>query len=409
MPKFKYTALSLDGVKRSGIAEADSRAALVGVLEDENLVLLSATKSSDRSGRKSSNKSNVVRGKKIKLDALVLFTRQFATMFRVGVPLLRILYILKDQIENPGLRSVVSAIAKDVESGSSLADAFAKHPKVFPPIYCNMLAAGESSGNIDEVMEKLCQSMEYENEVKNLIKGALQYPIIVLCALVVAFAVLMGFVVPAFLPLFDQLGGELPAVTKVCVFISSMFTTYWPYILGVVVLLTTAFILFKRTENGRLVIARIILKIPLVGKLMNYSFMARFGSLLAILQSSGILIVQALQIISDCVNNAAIQDEIGQLSVDVESGKSLASSLKESRYFPPIMQSMIAIGETSGNLEEMMTESSRHFEMEVHHAVKKLTGALGPILIVCMAVAVGFFAMAIYLPIWNMTELQMDQ
>jgi type IV pilus assembly protein PilC len=152
-----------------------------------------------------------------------------------------------------------------------------------------------------------------------------------------------------------------------------------------------------------------VLKIPLVGKLMIYSFMARFASLLGILQASGILIVDALRIVSECINNNAIRKEIGQVVVDVEAGKSIAAALQKSFCFPKIMQSMISIGEVSGKLEEMMIEASHHFEIEVKHAVKRLTGALGPILIVSMAIAVGFFAMAIYLPIWKMTELQMNQ
>ena len=408
MPKFKYTALNLNGVKVSGLEEASTKAALVGVLEGQSLILLSASKAADRAG-KEEKLSFLNRGKKIPLDALVLFTRQFSTMFRVGVPLLRILHILKDQEENPRLRGIISSVAKDVESGASLADAFSKHPKVFSPLYCSMLAAGEVSGNVSVILDKLCHSMEYESEVKSLIKGALQYPIIVFCALIVAFGVLMGFVVPAFLPLFDQLGGELPPVTQVCVVLSALLTDYWYILLGVAIALVALFYTTNRTEHGKLVIASLVLKIPLVGKLMIFSFMARFGSLLGILQASGILIVDGLRIVGNCISNAAIRKDIGMVVVDVEAGKSIAASLQGSPYFPKIMQSMISIGEVSGNLEEMMTEASHHFEMEVHHAVKRLTGALGPILIVTMAVAVGFFAMAIYLPIWEMTELQMDQ
>jgi type II secretory pathway component PulF len=406
MPRFKYTALNLEGVKVTGIEECASRGSLTAQLEDKCLLLIKAREAGQRTAEKRE------RGRfasKIPVDDLILFTRQFATMFRVGVPLLRILYILKDQVENAGLQMVVAKIAKDVEAGSSLADAFRKHPRLFPSIYCSMLAAGETSGNIAEVMEKLCESMEYEAEVKNLIKGALQYPIIVLIALVIAFAVLMGFVIPAFIPLFDQLGGELPPLTQVCIAISALFTDYWPILLGLVLSAITAIVVARRHEQGRLALAKFVLNIPLVGPLMTYSFMARFGSLFAILQSSGILIVDALHIVCECINNRAIQEEITRCSYDVEAGKSIASSLHSARYFPKIMQSMIAIGEASGNLEEMMNEATRHFEVEVHHAVKRLTGALGPILIVNMAIAVGFFAMAIYLPIWEMTELQMQQ
>lgn len=404
MATFKYTALKQDGTKVNGTEVAADKAALVGVLELKSLLLLSSAKVVDRSQKKGARHE-----KKIKLDELILFTRQFATMFRVGMPLLRSLHLLKDQVESSSLRRVVAAIAADVEAGEAMARAFGKHPKVFPPIYCSMLAAGEASGNVSIVMEKLCQSMEYESEVKSQIKGALQYPIIVLIALSGAFAALMGFVVPSFLPLFDQLGGELPPVTQVCVALSSLFTDYWYLLVGGAVAITGAFMYANRTEKGKLAISRAIIRIPLVGKLMVFSFMARFGSLLSILQASGILIVDSLKIIAECIDNAAIRQEITRVGVDVENGKSIAASLETSLCFPQIMQSMIAIGEASGNLEEMMSESSRHFEVEINHAVKSLTGAIGPILIVFMAIAVGFFAMAIYLPIWKITEMQMAQ
>lgn len=408
MPKFKYIALQLDGTKITGQQEAVSKAELVGILEDQGHMLLSARKLADRSGS-GEPRHFFNRGKKVSTEELVLFTRQFGTMFKVGVPLLRILYVLKDQVDNPSLKSVVSSIAKDVESGSSLADSFAKHPKVFAPVYCSMLAAGEASGKVDVVMDKLCQSMEYENEVKNLVKGAMQYPTIVLIGLVLAFVVLMSFLVPAFVPLFDQLGGDLPPLTKVCIAISALFTDYWYVLITVVAAVIAAFVFTNRTPKGHLALSKMVLRIPLVGKLMIFSFMARFGSLFGILQASGILIIDALRIVGQCIDNAALQEEIRQLRVDVESGESIADSLQNSPFFPKIMQSMIAIGEVSGNLEEMLNEASRHFEFEVHHAVKRLTGALGPILIVIMAIAVGFFAMAIYLPIWQLTEMQMAQ
>jgi type IV pilus assembly protein PilC len=402
MPKFKYTALRQDGSQARGAEEWASKAELERSLKDQGLLLLTAAKIS---GTKTKRKSS----QKVPLDSLILFTRQFATMFRVGMPLLRSLHLLAGQVDNPHLREVVSLIAKDLEDGMALADAFARHPKVFPAIYCNMLAAGEASGNVSVIMEKLCQSMEYESEVKGLVKNALQYPIIVFCALIIAFAVLMGFVVPAFLPLFDQLGGELPLLTKVCVGISTLFTDYWYLLLGGVLALVGVLYALNRTDEGRLILSRAVLRIPLIGPLIIYSFMARFGSMLSILQASGILIVDALRIVGDCIHSRAIRKEIEEVCIDVAAGKSIAMSLEHSMYFPKIMQSMISVGEASGSLDEMMSESARHFELEVRHAVKRLTGALGPILIVCMAVAVGFFAMAIYLPIWEMTELQMAQ
>jgi type IV pilus assembly protein PilC len=391
-----------------GIQDAESKSDLIGILEGKDLVLLSAKKTAEKKVRHK-QKPLLPGRQKISLDVIVLFTRQFGTMCRVGVPVLRALHIMMEQAELPRVKRIISAIADDVEGGDSLTEAFARHPAMFSPIYCSMLAAGEATGNIPEVMESLCQSMEYETEVKNLIKGALQYPMIVLIALIIAFAVLMGFVVPAFIPLFDQLGGELPPLTKVCVFISKFFTDYWYILIGFIIAVFAAFFITNRTESGKLAIARTVLKIPLVGKLMVYSYMARFGSLLSILQSSGILISEALNITADCIKNSAIKHEIAQMHEDVHNGISLTDSLKKTDYFPGIMQSMVSIGEVSGNLEEMMKESSRHFEMEVRHAVKKLTGALGPILIVGMAVAVGFFAMAIYLPIWDMSQLQMNQ
>jgi type II secretory pathway component PulF len=404
---FKYTSLNSSGQTTKSRIEAPNRNAAEETIESRNEMVLSIHPQA-RSFGEAWNEL-VASYSKVRLEDLVMFTRQLATMFRMGIPLLRSLDILKQQTEHPALRKAISEIYEDIESGTSLCNAFRKHPKVFPAIYCSMLAAGELSGNISDILNRLGDVLSHEAKIKKSVRSAVQYPIVVLVALSVAFVVLLTFVIPKFVPIFESAGAALPLPTRICIQISELLRGYGVQLLvGLVVAAGGAGFYFKQ-ESGRLVLDRWLMQIPLVGKLLIRASMARFASLFSMMQHSGVLVLDIIRILQRCMGNMALEAELVQLETKLEEGAGISGPLNEARYFTKMMVNIVAVGEESGNLDEMLDEVSRHYDSEVEYAVKKLIGAMGSILTIILAVAVGFFAMAVYLPMWNMTEIQMNQ
>ena len=404
---FKYTSLNSSGQTTKSRIEAFDRAAAEEAIESRNEMLLSIHAQPKSLGELWNGL--VASYAKVRLEELVMFTRQLATMFRVGIPLLRSLEILKQQTEHPALRKAVIMINEDIENGTSLTNAFRKHPRVFPAIYCSMLAAGEMSGNISDILNRLGNVLSHEAKIKKAIRGAVQYPIIVLVSLGVAFVVLLTFVIPKFVPIFESAGASLPLPTRLCIKISDLMCGYGPQLLVGLMVVGMALGLFFRKDSGRLILDRWLMQLPLVGNLMIRASMARFASLFSMMQHSGVLVIDIIRIMQQCMGNMALEAELVKVETKLEEGAGISGPLHEARYFTKMMVNMVAVGEESGNLEEMLDEVAKHYDEEVEFAVKKLIGAMGSILTIILAVAVGFFAMAVYLPMWNMTELQMDQ
>jgi type II secretory pathway component PulF len=404
---FKYKSLNSSGQTTNGRIEAPTRIAAEAVLESRNEMVLSIHPQA-RNIREAWVEF-IASYTKVRLEDLVMFTRQLATMFRMGIPLLRSLDILKQQTEHPALRKAISEIYTDIENGSSLCNAFRKHPKVFPAIYCSMLAAGELCGNVSDILNRLGDVLSHEAKIKKSIRGAVQYPIVVLVALSVAFVVLLTFVIPKFVPIFESAGAALPLPTIICIKISDLLRGYGGQLLAGLVGVAVAAVFFFKRDAGRLMLDRWLLQLPLVGKLLVRSSMARFASLFSMMQYSGVLVLDIVRILQQCMGNVAMQAELVKLETKLQEGSGISGPLNEARYFTKMMVNMVAVGEESGNLDEMLDEVSKHYDEEVEYAVKKLIGGMGSILTVVLAVAVGFFAMAVYLPMWNMTEIQMDQ
>ncbi len=404
--QFRYKALNSSGKTIAGQIEAATQEAACERLEARNEIVLSIRPVA-RSLRESFVQFQSARAK-VKPEELVLFSRQFATMFRVGVPLLRSLDILRDQTEHPALRKAVNQICADIERGCSLAEAFRQHPKIFPGIYCSMLAAGELSGNVAEILNRLGEVITHEAEIKKSVRSSLQYPIIVLVALVAAFVVMLTFVVPQFMPIFEGAGVQLPLPTLICVKASELMRLHGLYVLGGLAVVWGLAAAYFRREVGRLKLDRWLLQAPLVGPLLTRSCMARFANLFSMLQYSGVHAIDIIRILQSCMGNLALKEELVALEGKVEGGAGIAKSLTCSHHFPTMLINMVAIGEESGRLDEMLAETARHYDVEVKFAVKKMLGAIGPILAVAMAVGVGFLAFAIYLPMWDMVQLQMN-
>jgi type IV pilus assembly protein PilC len=341
----------------------------------------------------------------VSMQELILFTKQFRTMFLAGVPIMRLLEVLEVQVINPKLKRIVTEITQDVREGSPLSDSLAKHPKTFNTLYRSMIKAGEASGTIPEVLQRLIYILEHEHKIRSDIKSALQYPIIVVAALGIAFFVLLNYVIPRFVGIFARVGVELPWPTKVSLFLHHLLTDYWLFSLALLITLIAGTSYYLKTEQGRFVRDALFLRVPLLGPLFMKAAMSRFASIFSILQASGVPVMNSLQILSGTIGNTAIAREFDKVRDRVEEGRGISGPLSTARYFTPMVIQMVAIGEESGQLDEMLQAVSVHYDDEVAFAVKRLSDAIGPILVVGLAFVVGFFALAVFLPMWDLTKI----
>jgi type IV pilus assembly protein PilC len=404
MPTYAYRALNETGTAVSGEIDADSPESAGGLLSARGLVPTRIVEQSRVSARFNWNQLKA-RLTPIKAPELILFTKQLKTMIRSGVPILKLLEVLEHQTENANLRMVIGTITQDIREGSSLYDAFRRHPQAFSPLYCSMVNAGEASGALPEILERLTYITEHDYKVKSDIKSALQYPMIVLTFLIIAFFILLTFVIPKFISIFLRAGIDLPLPTKVCILLYHIISDYWIYLLLGAGSLVIFLYYYLRTEQGKFLLHSAIMRIPIFGSLFLKAAMSRFSSIFGILQSSGVAVLDAMKIMHGTIGNAAIAREMDQINERLEQGRGIAGPLRMSRYFPPMVINMVAIGEESGNLDEMLNEISKHYDDELEYSMKKLSDAVGPILTIGLAAVVGFFALAIFLPMWDLTKM----
>ncbi len=404
MPKFSYKAINENGTSVSGVLEAKSAEAASSNLYARGFIPSKITK--EREGA-SSGVGGFFSGKltKIKARELILFTKQFRTMIRAGVPMLNLLQILESQTENAKMKHVLGVMLRDISEGISLYDAFRKHPQAFSQLYCSMVQAGEASGALPEVLDRLIYIIEHEHKIKSDIKSAFQYPIFVIIFLVIAFFVLLTFVIPKFARIFTKAGIELPLPTQVCLFLYQMLANYWHVMLLGGVGGALALNYYLRTEQGRYVRDLCIMKLPVIGPLFVKAAMSRFASIFAIFQSSGVAVLDSMRILSKTIGNAAISREFDYIRDRIQQGSSISAPLKSAKYFTPMVVNMVAIGEESEKLDEMLIEVAEHYDSEVEYAMHSLSEAIGPMLTVGLAGVVGFFALAIFLPMWDLTKL----
>lgn len=268
-----------------------------------------------------------------------------------------------------------------------------------------MIRAGETSGALPEVMDRLIYIMEHEHKIRTDIRTALQYPIFVMTFLGVAFFVLLTYVIPKFANIFERSGLTLPLLTRICIQAYRLLTTYGPILLVAAVVGGAALVYYLKTDEGRMFKDKLLLKLPLLGTLFTKAAMSRFASIFSILQSSGVAVLDSMRILQETINNRAIALEFDRLAERLEEGRGIAGPLRQSQYFTPIVINMTAIGEESGKLEEMLIDIAAHYDWELEYAVKRFNDALGPILIIGMAAVIGFFALAIYMPMWDLSRV----
>ncbi len=404
MSTFRYKAIDGTGKTVTGVVDANSQDHANDLLSARGLSPVSM--SEEAAGARSQFLESLSRSfNRVHPEELILTTKQLSTMLKAGIPVLRAMDILESQSENPRLRDICRSISMDIRAGSTLSRALRRHPDVFSPLYCSMVLAGETSGALPQILQRLIYILSHEYKVKSDVRSVLQYPIIVLVTLVVAFVVMITMVIPRFAVIYRRVQMDLPMPTRVCLYLSKLFNEQWPVLVGALVVLVILALLALHTRRGRYLWDRAKLRIPLVGPLLQKAALSRFASIFSILQSSGVGILDSIKILSGTIGNTAIGRELEGLQTMLEQGHGVARPLMAAHYFTPMLVNMVAVGEEAGNLDEMLHEVSVHYDAEVEYATRRLTTAMGPILIVTLSAMVGFFALAVYMPMWDLAKL----
>ncbi|HZI26562.1 MAG TPA: type II secretion system F family protein [Gemmatimonadaceae bacterium] len=392
MPAFTYTARTAAGELRTATVEAATAQDVVAQLRRQRMTVVKVDENA---------KPKKIKGS-IKMRDIVIFTRQFSTMINAGLPLVQALDILAKQTENKVLAAATRDIVFDVESGHTVADALSKHPKAFSELYVNMVAAGEAGGILDTILMRLATFMEKNDALIRKVKGAMIYPAVIMSVAVIAIAVLLIFVIPVFETMFAGVGLALPLPTRIVIGASDFLRTYW-WAVGATI--GAGVWLGKRyyaTNGGKLAIDRALLRFPVLGDVLRKSAVSRFTRTLGTLISSGVSILDGLEITAKTAGNRVIQDAIMQSRASIAGGDTIAAPLQKSAVFPPMVISMIAVGEQTGGLDEMLSKIADFYDEEVDAAVSGLLSLLEPIMIVFLGVIVGGMVVAMYLPIFDM-------
>ena len=394
MATFTYTARAFNGDLRTATIDASSRDDVIAQLRKQRLSVVKIDQDATK---------KIGRGS-IKTRDVVIFTRQFSTMINSGLPLVQALTILAEQTDNKALAEVTKKVVFDVESGNTVADALSKHPRAFTNLYVNMVAAGEAGGILDTILMRLATFLEKNDALVRKVKGAMIYPTVIMSVAGIAVVVLLIFVIPVFAGMFASGGMALPLPTRIVIGASGFLKAYW-WVIGALGI--SGGYMGKKyyaTSNGKLVIDRLLLKVPVLGDVLRKSAVSRFTRTLGTLISSGVSILEGLEITAKTAGNRVIQDAIMQSRSSIAGGDTIAQPLQKSKVFPPMVISMIAVGEQTGGLDEMLSKIADFYDEEVDAAVSNLLSLLEPIMIVFLGVVVGGMVVAMYLPIFDMVN-----
>lgn len=406
MPTFEYKARNRGGGLVSGNMDAPSADIVGQQLSKMGHFPIFIKSTDDLQGAAREKKVDIFeKYQKVKAQDMVLFTRQMATLFNAGLPILSILIALEEQIETPKFRKVIAAVRSDIQGGLSLSEAMGKHPDVFSELYVSMIEAGEAGGVMDIILKRLADLMEktVENDAK--VKAATRYPKMVIMAMTLAITILMWKVVPVFVKMFSNAKIELPLATKILIAVNTAFFDYWHITLAVFILIYIAFRKYTADGKGRYNWHSLCLKFPVMGTLELKSSMAKFTRVFGTLQMGGVPILDILTVSAKVVENDVIAKVVNELKKSVQEGSGIAVPLKRSGLVPPLVIQMVAAGEESGALDEMLIKVADYYDEEVDRTVKNLSSLIEPILLVFMAGIVLFLALAIFLPMWDMTKM----
>lgn len=400
MPKFNFTAIK-DGKSITGVAEAASKEALRATLlkQDAKPVLIKLE------GGKFLSK--FFRSKKVKLKDLVVFTRQLSTMVTAGVPLTRALSTMQNQADNKYFREVIGNITKDVEGGMSLADSFEKYPNIFSDIYVNMVRAGEAGGILDDILKRLAAQVEQESSMRKKIKSAMTYPIVILTITIIAFFGIMIFIIPKISKILHDLAGpdvKLPIYTQVLLSLSNFMQNYFIILIVAFVVMFFLTRRYIKTPKGKYKYHALLLRIPVVNVIIIKVAIARFSRTFASLMSAGVAVLDALEVTGGAIGNKVIEEELKKAAVEVKNGKPLSQPLSKSKYFPPIVSQMLAVGEETGQIDTVLIKVADFYEEEVSALIDGLSSIIEPLMIIILGTIVGLIAASVMGPIASISK-----
>jgi type II secretory pathway component PulF len=398
MPSFRYKARKPSGELITETIEAESPVAVAKRLTASGIIPISIDAQSD-GGEARPLFERVTR------TDVIMFTRQLLTLYKAGLPFLSSLDAIARQTSNPALRRVIADIRTAVEGGATLSKALARHPKVFPEMYVATVLAGETGGVLDQVMERLVILLEGEKETRQTIRAAIRYPLTVIGAMAAAFVVIITFVIPRFAVLFSKMGQNLPLPTRVLIGLNDLRQDYWHAGLGLAAALIAGAVWYVRTPQGRLRWDKLALKFPLVGSIIMKASMARLAHMFGTLSQSGLPILKELQVISRTLGNRRISQQIDAIREAVREGSNLATAVDTRTDFPPLVKHMMAVGEKTGAMYEMMEAVGEHYDRETRVAISRLTQAIEPLITVVLGVGLLFMALAVFLPMWDMMSV----
>jgi type IV pilus assembly protein PilC len=401
MTTFAYKAIDQRGIQSAGRIDGDSKVAVAATLRNQGFIVLDLNEVRQGLGQ-------IQIGGHIRSKDLTVFSRQFATMVNSGLSMLRCLYVLEEQTPNQQLRRVIGAVRADVEAGISLSDAFEKHPRVFNRLYVSMVRAGELGGILDEVLNRLATQLEKEDSVRRAVKSAMVYPILIGSFALIVLVGMVMFLIPIFADMYKELGNyQLPILTRIMVTVSEVFRSWF----GLLVLVAIILVIWglrrlKRTERGRELWDRMKLRVPMgIGQIIRKLALARFSRTLGTLISSGVPILQAIDITGKAAGNWVIEKAMLEVEQSVKEGQSITQPLEKFPVFPAMVTQMIAVGEETGSLDAMLGKIADFYEDEVSASIKSLTSILEPVLMMFVGALVGTVVISMYLPIFNMMNI----
>jgi type II secretion system protein F len=397
MGTFSYRAKDRKGAPLEGVMDAESQAAVTSRLQTMGYFPLSV----QEVGRRRSEISALGALRRPRVGDLASMFRQMSDLLGSGITLVRALTTVAEQTPNEQLRAILDQINADVSGGDSMAQAMGKHPKVFSRLHCSMIRAGEAGGMLPNVLERLADFAEQEEELRSKIWSAMAYPLVMMAAGAVAIVVLITVVIPRIIKIFENIDQALPGITVFLIWVIDTVQSYWWAMLGVIAALVLGLWNLVRTEEGRLLVDRLLLRTPVLGTVILKREVAKFSRTLGALIKNGVTILNALEIVIDVMSNQVIRREVEQIPLDITQGEGVSRTLQGSKIFPPVVVNMIAVGEETGHLDDALLRIADSYERQVDRSVKTLTSLIEPLIIVAMAVVVGFLVIAMLLPIFS--------
>ena len=407
MPEYTYEALDKGGKQVRGVIDASSEEVIVEKLRNMGYYPLNVVINKSKAGQVDVLALPGLRiiFHRVKLKHVMTFTRQLATLIDAGLPILRSLHILQEQVESAIFKEKIRQISKDIESGGTLSEALAKHPKVFDGLYVNMVRAGEMGGVLEAVLNKIAEFLEKRQAIIGKVRSAMMYPLVVMILAIAIVSFILLVIIPKFKDIFDQLGAELPFLTQVLIDLSYLLAHQTIWVIIALVVVWQVFKKINSTKEGKYFFDRLKLKLPVFGDLFRKTAIVRFASTLSTLITSGVPILQALDIVRETSGNEVVTRAMDTVYASVKDGETIHEPLSKCKVFPPLVVHMVAVGEETGAIDQMLTKVAEAYEREVDDTVNALTSILEPVLIVFLGAIVGVIVVALYLPLFSLPKV----